>query len=135
MPPNPTADQGAANADDGDGLGLSAAALFAIVWDTLAEVLGTAAVAAIVRRAAWGASAHSAELAELAIVRDDLEYRYTLLAAWSQQAERGRHALRALVVHLGRLLLELTGTVVIGELERIPELRAGGLVWRGEEAN
>jgi hypothetical protein len=114
------------------GSDLAGAALFAIVWDALAEVLGTAAVAAIVRRAAGRGAAESPELVELVIFREDLEYRYTLPHAWSQKEERVPLALRVLVAEIGRLLLELTGTVVIRRLEQIPELRARGLVWRRE---
>jgi hypothetical protein len=111
----------------------SAAALFAILWDVLAEMLGTAATAAIVRRAAARARAVSAELVELDIVRENLEYRYTLPRAWSQQADS--IALRLLASEIGKLLLELTGTVVIRRLEQTAELRAGGLLWRAEETN
>ena len=113
---------------------LAGAELFAMIGNAaLAEVLGTAAVAAIVRRAAARGSGKP-ELVEL-VIREDLEYRYTLPQAWSQKAERAPLALRALVAEIGRLLLELTGTVVIRRLEQIPELRARGLVWRAEEAN
>jgi hypothetical protein len=123
------------SADGGNGTEPSAAALFAIVWDALAEMMGTAAVATIVRRAAGRAAAEHPELVELSVVRGDLEYHYTLPHAWSQKAERPPVALRALVVEVGRLLLELTGTVVIRRLEQIPELRAAGLVWRMEGTN
>jgi hypothetical protein len=112
-----------------------AAVLFALVWDTLAEVLGTAAVAAIVRRAAARAAAESPELLDLIIARRDLEYHYTLPAGWAHRTERAPLALRALAVEIARLLVELTGTVVIKRLEQIPELRASGLVWLPEEAN
>ena len=125
-------------AGDGD---LDAAALFAIVWDAIAEVLGTAATAAIVRRAAGRAATESPELADVVIRREKLEYRYTLPHAWSRAAgpatpgERAPIAFRALVAEIGRLLVELTGTVFIGRLEQIPELRGCGLLWRAEEAN
>ena len=110
------------------------------MWDAIAEVLGTAATAAIVRRAAGRAAAESPELVDVVIRRENLEYRYTLPHAWSQRRaatpERGRRSrFRALVAEIGRLLVELTGTVVISRLEQIPELRARGLVWRAEEAN
>jgi hypothetical protein len=122
---------------DGDGadIGLAPDALFGIAWDALADVLGTAAVAAIVRRAVGAAVAETPELADVVVSFGDLEYRYTLPHAWSQRAERGPQALRVLVGHIGRLLVELTGTAVIRRLEQIPELRASGLVWRAEEAN
>lgn len=119
--------------DDAGARERPAAALFAIIWDSLAQMLGTAAAAAIVRRAAARARQQSAELVELVIARENLEYRYTLPRAWSQQSSS--IALRALAAEIGRLLLELTGTVVIRRLEQIPELRAGGLVWREEVAN
>lgn len=121
--------------EEGRGSERSAAALFAIVWDTLAEVLGTAAVAAIVRRAAGRAAAGNPELVELVVSREDLAYRYTLPQAWSHEAERVPIALHVLVAEMGRLLVALTGNVVIRRLEQIPELRAGGLVWRKEETN
>ena len=113
----------------------SSAALFALVWDGLAEVLGAAAVAAIVRRAAQRAAAASPELSELVILRENLEYRYTLPQGWSHESGSGPIALRVLVTEIGRLLLELTGTVVIHRLEQVPELAAAGLIWRAKEAN
>jgi hypothetical protein len=121
---------------------LNPAALFAIVWDAVAETLGTAGTAAIVRRAAARAAMQSRELVDLVIHREKLEYRYTLPHAWSHPdeaattaRERAPLALRALIAEIGRVLVELTGTIVVGRLEQIPELRAGGLVWRSEEAN
>ncbi len=129
---------GAREGGDGD---LDTAALFAIVWEAIAEVLGTAATAAIVRRAAGRAATDSPELVDIVIRREKLEYRYTLPHAWSHAArpatpgERAPVAFRALVAEIGRLLVELTGAVFIGRLEQIPELRGRGLVWRAEEAN
>jgi len=124
--------------EDGDGA-LDAAALFAIVWEAIAEVLGTAATAAIVRRAAGRAAPDNPELVDVIIRREKLEYRYTLPHVWSRRSagpeERAPIALRALVAEIGRLLVELTGTVVIGRFEQIPELRARGLLWRPEGAN
>ena len=122
---------------DGD---LDTAALFALVWDALAEVLGTAATAAIVRRAAGRAAAESPELVESSsVARTSSTVTRCRTPGPSGQAatpeERAPIALRALVAEIGRLLVELTGTVFIGRLEQIPELRARGLVWRAEEAN
>jgi hypothetical protein len=130
MPPNRTPAPATLGTDV---LEPSAGALFAIVWEALAEVLGTAAVAAIVRRAAGRAATLSPELIDLVIVRENLEYRYIVPELWWQRAEP--IALRLLVAEIGRLLVELTGTVVIRRLEQIPELCARGLVWRAEEAN
>jgi hypothetical protein len=130
--PNPTTSSEALDVNDRGHRDLTSAALFAVVWDALAGVLGTAAVAALVRRAVRRAAAESPELMELVVVREELEYRYTLPRAWSEKAEGGPIALRVLVRELGQLLVELTGTVVIRRMEQIPELRAHGLIWRAE---
>lgn len=129
MRPPGTAESENVGVDDDGSNELPAAALFAIVWDALAEVLGTAAAAAIVRRAAGRAAPRNPELVELVIVRENLEYRYTVPQAWSS---KGPIALHELVAEMGRLLVELTGTVVIGRLEKIPSLRGCGFVWRAE---
>jgi hypothetical protein len=135
MPPARTDARGSLDVDGRSDIEPAAAALFAIVWDALAEVLGTAAVAAIVRRAAVRAAAESPELVELRVLREEFEYRYQLPAAWSHQTDREPLALRVLVAEIGRLLVELTGTVVVHRLEQIPALRGRGLVWRREGAN
>ena len=116
-------------------IGAPLAGLFAIVWDSLADTLGTATVAAIVRRAVGRAAVDSPELIDLIILREDLEYRYRLPPAWSENGERSALAFRALIAEMGRLLIELTGTIVICKLEAIPELRSCGLVWRTEVTN
>lgn len=126
---------------DGEGGDLDAAALFALVWEAVAEVLGTASTAAIVRRAAARSATDNPELDDVVVLREDLEYRYTLPHAWSYASpaaapkERVPIAFRALVAEIGRLLLELTGTVLIGRLEQVSELRARGVLWRPEETN
>ena len=101
----------------------SAAILFKILWDALADVLGTAATATLVRRAARRAAPRCPELAELAIARENLEYRYTLPPAWKEPAEGTPLALSELVTELRPILIELTGQVVIRHLEQSPELR------------
>jgi len=125
----------------GEGGDLNPAALFALVWEALADVLGTAATAAIIRRAAGRAAAMTPELVDVVIRRENLEYRYTLPHDWSQPAnaalpgERAPVALQKLIAEIGNVLVELTGTVFVGRLEQIPELRARGLLWRPEETN
>lgn len=127
---------GSVGVKNGGDIALSPSALFAIVWDALADMLGTAAAAAIVRRAAARASTECPELTGLVILREELEYRYTLPASWSLDAVgRVPIGLHALAAEIGRLLVELTGTVVVCRLEQIPELRDGAFVWREKEAN
>ncbi len=134
MRPSPTDANGDTDVDAG-GSERSAATLFAIVWDALAAVLGTAGVAAIVRRAAGRAAVESPELVDLVVSRDEIEYHYKLPSGWSRPAEQAPIALRVLVAEIGRSLVELTGTVVIRRLEELPALRSCGLMWREEQAN
>ena len=114
--------------DDAAHAELSGAGLFTLLWDSLADVLGTAATATLLRRAARRAVPRSPELAELAISRDNLEYRYTLPSAWKEREEGTLLALRELVSELRPLLVEMTGQVVVRHLERIPELRKRGIL-------
>jgi len=101
----------------------SAAILFAALWEELADVLGTAATATLLRRAARRALPRCPQLAELAIQRENLEYRYTLPPAWKDAAEGTPIALRELVTELRPILIEMTGQVVIRHLEQVPGLR------------
>lgn len=103
------------------------AALFTLVWEALADVLGTAATATLLRRAAQRALPRSTELAELSITRKDLEYQYMVPAAW-ENGDGTPRALRELMTELAPLLIELTGPIVFRRLERIPELRRRGIV-------
>ena len=102
--------------------GITTAQLFALLWGALADTLGTAATAVLVQRSARGAA-----LDELVVHRDRLEYTYTLPPAWSDPPPAGLAELRALCRGLRRLLVELTGTVVLRRLESVAPLRASGL--------
>jgi hypothetical protein len=127
------------NPDDGDPDGsrpradLSAANLFDILWCALADLLGTAAAATLLRRAALRALPRWPELAALSIRRERLEYVYTVPSAWNDPAPNPPQALRELARDLWTILVELTGSVVVNRLERIPELRDRGIVPRQEE--
>ena len=96
-------------------------------------MLGTAAAATLLRRAALRATPRCPELLALSIVRADLEYRYTVPAAWSEAAPDAPQALRALTRELWPLLVDLTGSVVVDRLAQIPEFRDRGIVPRREE--
>lgn len=108
----------------------SLADLFAVLWNSLADVLGTAATATLMRRAAQRAAPRCPELGELVIKRTSLDYDYETPAPWK---ERGGDSLRELVRELRPLLVDLTGPVVINHLERIPELQENGLTFGPEE--
>src|SRR5689334_15869321 len=100
MDPERRTENGGSSVDD-DRREISEAALFAIVWNAVAEVLGTAGAAAVVRRAAQRAATERPELVGLVIVRENLEYGYTLPRAWDHEAKRDPAALRVLVREIG----------------------------------
>ena len=99
------------------------ARLFALLWSALADALGTAATAVLVRRSARGAA-----LDQLAVRREELEYAYTLPPTWSDPAPAGLEDLRELCRALRPVLVELTGIVVLRRLEDVAPLRARGLL-------
>ncbi|MEO8185476.1 MAG: hypothetical protein ABI895_42245 [Deltaproteobacteria bacterium] len=107
---------------------LSAAELFGILWRGLADILGTAAAAALLRRAAQRALPRWPELAALCILRERLEYRYTLPSNWKSPVPKLPGALSALARELWPLLIDLTGSVVVQRLAQIPELREQGIL-------
>ncbi|HLK39716.1 MAG TPA: hypothetical protein VKU41_23330 [Polyangiaceae bacterium] len=110
------------------GVSLSVADLFTLLWDALADLLGTATAAVLLRRTARRATQHCPELAELVVVREGLEYRYSLPAAWHTPTGEAHAALRRLVVELLPLLAELTGSVAARHLAQVRELRDAGLI-------
>jgi hypothetical protein len=118
----------------GDARGLTASALFDLLWGTLADVLGTAATAVLIRRAAKGATSQNPELHELRILREATGYTYIVPSAWQEDEKSAPEAaLDELMRELRPLLLELTGSVVIQRLERVPELHALDLITRNKE--
>ena len=102
----------------------STAQLFDLLWNNLADLMGTAAVATLVRRALGIASARTPELTSLNVVKEELEYTYELPDSWQTDCNRetGR-ALRELLAELGPLLVQLTGPVAVRRLERIALLK------------
>jgi hypothetical protein len=107
---------------------LSGAGLFTLLWESLADVLGTAATATLLRRAAFRAAPRIPELAELDIARVNLDYQYTLPSTWKEREAGTMLPLRELVGELRPLLVEMTGQVVVRHLEKIPELRERGIL-------
>ncbi|HEY6724540.1 MAG TPA: hypothetical protein VI197_10930 [Polyangiaceae bacterium] len=125
-----TEEAGVKDAANANGEG-SAADVFALLWAGLADILGTAAAATLLRRAAQCALPRAPELAALRIARQSLEYRYTLPSSWTS-VSGPRGALQALARELWPLLVDLTGSVVIQRLAQHPELRALGAAPRSE---
>jgi hypothetical protein len=101
----------------------SSSDLFAILWNALADMLGTAAAATLVRRAARRAAKRYPELADLGITRQSLDYHCEVPAIWKGPGAGPSEGLRELARELSLLLRDLTGNVVIDRLAQIPELR------------
>ena len=112
---------------------LSIAALFTLLWNALADLLGPAATATLVKRAAKRAAARSPELAGLIIQRHLLVYSFTCPSGWSGPSTGTPPVLRDLIDELRPLLVEMTGQLVIQRLEQIFELRARGFFAPQEE--
>ena len=108
---------------------LSAAELFELLWESLADVLGTAASATLLRRAIKQAVSRTPSWSESIIVtRRGLEYEYRLPETWTQAcSEEALGALRLLAAELRVLLVELTGPVVVRRLARLQPLRERGI--------
>lgn len=102
-------------------------ALFALTWATVADLLGTAATATLVRRSLKAASSRVPELARVQISKERLEYRFTLPPAWDEPRPENVEALRELMTELQLLLRELTGPVVVQRLRAVPELERSKL--------
>jgi hypothetical protein len=105
----------------------NAALVFASIWEGLADVLGTAATATLVRRAVKEARASSPGLDGLQVTRDRFEYRYVLPQSWSADSVAAQKDLRLVARRLTPLLTELTGPVVVNRLRGLPGVAETGL--------
>jgi hypothetical protein len=113
----------------------SAAELFQRIWDEVVDLVGTAATAALLRRALKRASPKQPELAAVVLRREGLEYAWVLPAAWHDPERRDvvEHLRRLVRDDLHPLFRELTGLVIARRLAQSPELVEAGL--GGEEAD
>ena len=106
-----------------DGGTTSAADVLAVLWNNLVDVLGSAAAAALLRRAAKQARPRLPELEHLEVVRERWGYRYRAPPEWRQRSLQDTPALRELIVsELCPILHDLTGPIVLRRLEAVPEL-------------
>jgi hypothetical protein len=110
------------------------ASLFELIWESMADVLGTAATATLLRRALKRAARRHDELSGVVIGRNGFDYEYRVPETWQQAGgDEGVGALRELVRDLQPLLVEMTGQVVVRRLARVGPLRELGIV-AGEES-
>jgi len=105
----------------------SAAEVFDVLWESLADVLGTAATATLLRRAIKRAASQTSWPEPITVARNGLDYEYRLPETWKQRGnEEAIGALRAVAAELRVLLVELTGPVVVRRLSRLaPLLKLG----------
>ena len=107
---------------------MSAAELFELLWESLADVLGTAATATLVRRALAQAALQSPDREPVMVIRHGLDYEYRLPETWKQTGNAAAlGALRIVAAELRGLLVELTGPVVVRRLARLAPFRAHGI--------
>jgi hypothetical protein len=98
---------------------------FTVLWNAIADTMGTATTATLFRRAlkrAAGKYPGALALASLTITREGTDYRYQVPSEWSDEAV-ARDAVCALFSELRPLLIELTGLVVLRRVLALPELR------------
>ncbi len=106
----------------------SAAELFDLLWESLADVLGTAGTAVILRRAIQQAALRTATVERVIVSRNGLEYEYRVPESWKQPGDDAAvDALRVVAAALRVLLVELTGSVVVNRLGRLAPLRKWGI--------
>lgn len=117
----------------GDQEATSAAELFDLLWGSLADVLGTAATATLVRRALTQVAPRTFAGEPVIVTRNGLNYEYRLPEAWKQTGnEDAVGALRIVAAELRVLLVELTGPVLVRRLTRLAPFRAHGIDFSDE---
>ena len=111
----------------------SAAKLFDLLWESLVDVLGTAATATLLRRALKKAASQTSWSEPVIVTRNGLEYQYRLPETWKQSGrEEAVGALRVVAAELRVLLVELTGAVVVARLGRLAAFRKSGINFSDE---
>ena len=115
---------------------MSAAELFDLLWESLADVLGTAATATLLRRVIKRAASHTSWSEPVIVAKNGLDYEYRLPETWRQPGnEEALGALRVVAAELRVLLIELTGPVVIRRLGRLAPFREWGIDLSDEAPN
>jgi hypothetical protein len=113
--------------------GESAAELFDLLWGTLADVLGTAATATLLRRAIKRGAARTVWFEPVVVARNGLDYTYRLPDAWKQSGnDEAVEVFRVITAELKVLLVELTGPVVVARLGQLAPLRKWGIDFNDE---
>jgi hypothetical protein len=118
---------------DSDTGATSAAELFDLLWRSLADVLGTAAAAIILRRAIEQAAIRTPSSERVMVLRKGLDYEYRVPRTWEQPGnDAAVDALRVVAAALRVLLVELTGPVLVDRLGRLASFRKWGIDFSDE---
>lgn len=121
---------------DGGNGATSAAELFDLLWESLADVLGTAAAAILLRRATQQVAFRMADAERVIVARNGLEYEYRVPETWKRPGnDEAVDALRVVAAALRVLLVELTGPVVVNRLGRLAPFRKWGIEFSNEPTN
>jgi hypothetical protein len=105
---------------------MTAAVLFDSLWENLADLLGTAATATLIRRAIKRAEVGHTEFPTL--INSNNTYEYKVPDSWGDPSRsESLDAFRVLARELGLLLVQLTGPVVVLRLERHPPFQKHGI--------
>jgi len=85
----------------------------------MADILGTGATATVLRRAVQKTAERRPDLKDLAIRKEALEYAFTVPDSWNEPQTTAMDALGDVVRELRPVLAELTGRVVLRQLEKL----------------
>jgi hypothetical protein len=85
----------------------------------MADILGTGATATLLRRAVRRAAERRPDLKGLDIRKEALEYAFTVPDSWNEPQPTAMDALRDVARELRPVLAELTGQVVLRQLEKV----------------
>jgi len=103
--------------------------VFVLLWDTLSNILGTAATATLMARAVKRASPSTPALADLFITTKNFTYEYRLPDSWRvPESAAATGAFDRLLEELAPLLTALTGHVVLRQLARLDAFASKGLL-------
>lgn len=108
---------------------ITAADLFGLLWRSLSDLLGSATTATLLRRSRNAVAGRAPDLADLQIDREGLEYRYRLPPSWSAPDDRAVSTVRDIVGELRPLLMELTGEVILSQLDANPAFARSGIIF------
>ncbi len=107
----------------------SAAHLFVLLWDTLSNILGTAATATLIARAVKRAMRSTPAFAGVSITTKKFTYEYRLPDSWrAPDNAAAMAAFDRLLEELVPLLTTLTGHVVVRQLARLAPFAAKRLL-------